>query len=395
MESLYALILPVALGSNRADDARASAAGLLEAPDTAQISAQISANSSPSGSGLLLVAAILIGVVAVAAIASVLKARRETQSIARIARNRATRMGELMRTIRMAEQIAGLGIWQYDPATGAQQWSHGMRRLFGLNSDDMFMEGDAETLLYAHDIDLIGNVSKRASCTDPYTLTFDILDHSGQPQTLSVEACNLRGRGGEVTRIVAVLRDITDEKEREREIEFSRQAAIKEARRARDLAGTDPLTGLANRRRVMSELDQLLLGARKNDSDLVLVTFDLDHFKRVNDTYGHPQGDKVLKRVAHIAVQEAREGDVIGRVGGEEFVWILPGAGSTLASKITERLREAMARGSSVDDLPAVTASIGYAALQPGDTSLTLFARADQALYQAKNSGRNMVCMAA
>lgn len=351
--------------------------------------------SGIAGSGTLLAVSVVLAFAAFAAFVSVLKSRRETQQVARIARRRAMRMNDMMRTLRMAEKIAGLGIWQYDPATGAQQWSNGMRRLFGVQRDIPFIEGDAETLLYANDVDLIGNVTKRAAEKEPFTLVFDILDHQGLPRTLSVEACNLFGRGGEVSRVVAVLRDITDEKERERELEFSRRIAVKEARRARDLADTDPLTGLANRRRVMAELDQMILKSRRADEALVLVVFDIDHFKAVNDTHGHPKGDKVLKRVSYIASQQAREGDLVGRVGGEEFVWIVPGAGESFARAMTERLREAIERGSFVGDIPPVTISVGFASLEPDDTSLTLFARADRALYDAKRTGRNKVCMAA
>ncbi len=333
--------------------------------------------------------------IALVACLSVFKARRETQSIARIARARANRMSDLLRTIGMAEKIAGLGIWQYDPNTGAQQWSLGMRRLFGVSHDEAFVEGDAETLLYANDVDLIGQVARRANLDEPFDLSFDILGLCGEPRSISVEACNLRGRGGEVSRVVAVLRDVTDEKERERELEYSRHAAVQEARRARNLADTDPLTGLANRRRVVAELDRLIMNARHSEKSLVMVIFDIDHFKKVNDTHGHPQGDKVLKAVARIALQQARDTDLVGRVGGEEFVWIVSGASDNFARIMTERLRDAIARNSGVGDVSPVTASVGYATWQPGDTSLTLFARADEALYNAKNTGRNKVCMAA
>ncbi|MEL7197539.1 MAG: sensor domain-containing diguanylate cyclase [Pseudomonadota bacterium] len=347
------------------------------------------------GSATLVAAAITLGFIAFAACLSVFKARRETQNIARIARRRAKRMSDLLQTIGMAEKISGLGIWQYDPTSGAQQWSIGMRRLFGVQHDEAFVEGDAETLLYANDVDLIGKVSRRSNLNEPFDLSFDILGADGEPRTIRVEACNLRGNNGDVSRVVAVLRDVTDEKERERELEYSRKAAVQEARRARDLADTDPLTGLANRRRAMAELDRHILSARHSQTSLVLVVFDIDHFKQVNDRHGHPAGDKVLKVVAQIARQQARDHDLVARVGGEEFVWIVPGASSEFARIMTERLRAAIARGSSVGKIPPVTISVGYTDWQAGDTSLTLFARADRALYDAKNSGRNKVCMAA
>ena len=297
--------------------------------------------------------------------------------------------------VRMAESIAGIGLWQYDPATGAQEWSNGMKVLFGISPDEPFVEGDAETLLYANDIDLIGQAMAKSEETEPYTLTFEVYGYDAVARAISVRACNLFGADGKVCRIVAVVRDSTNQARREKELEISRVQAMNEAAQARELAETDALTGLANRRRVMVELDQLLVDARSNDGTLALVIFDIDHFKSVNDSYGHPAGDSVLRRVAQIALAQAREGDVVGRVGGEEFVWIVPGAQAESARVMTERLRQAIAQSSAVDGVPPVTISLGYTAFQPSDTSLSMFARADGALYDAKHSGRNRVHMAA
>ncbi|MEM7666199.1 MAG: GGDEF domain-containing protein [Pseudomonadota bacterium] len=337
----------------------------------------------------------LLALLAMVALVAVVLSRRETRFAARLARERAGKMAELLRTIRMAESIAELGVWQYDPSTGAQQWSDGMRALFGVDHDDEFVQGDAETLLFANDIDLIDSVTAHRDERQPYELCFDIVGYDDVPRTISVHACNLPNGNGGISRVVAVVRDVTNQVERVRALEQDRAMAVKEARQARELAATDPLTGLANRRRVMAELDQFLFKARNNPEPLALIVFDIDHFKAVNDTYGHPKGDKVLRKVADIAVTQAREGDVVGRVGGEEFVWLIPGADESLARIMAERLRQAIALGSAVGPVPAVTVSMGFAELSRGDTSLSLFARADSALYAAKHAGRNQVRMAA
>jgi len=366
----------------------------LSAPVTADMPTELVSPNAAGGQGLL-IAACVLAVVAMISIAGVFKTRREARDASRLARHRGRSMNELLRTVRMAESIAELGIWQYDPTSGEQQWSDGMRRLFGVDHDDEFVAGDAETLLYANDIDLIAHVTRRGDERTPFTLHYDIHGYDGVPRSISVQACNLFGQGGQVVRIIAVVRDVTDQISRERELEDSRKAAVDEARVARELAETDPLTGLANRRRVMAQLDKMIVEARSLPQPLILIVFDIDRFKRVNDTHGHLEGDKVLQRVAEIASEHTRVDDIVGRVGGEEFVWIVPGANQLLAEQMAERLRQDIAHASGVDAVPSVTISLGLAQLRSTDTSLSLFSRADNALYAAKDGGRNLVKLAA
>ncbi len=338
---------------------------------------------------------LLLGFVAFAAVIGVMMARRETRYAARVARERGSKMSELLRTVRMAESIADLGVWLYDPATGKQQWSDGLRALFGVDHDDPFVDGDAETLLFANDISLIDCVTEHRETREPFELRYDIVGYDGVERSISVQACNLPNHSGGVCRVVAVVRDVTDQVARERSLEHSREIALSEAHQARELAATDPLTGLANRRRVMAALDKIVVQAHRYSQPLSLIVFDIDHFKSVNDTYGHPQGDRVLQQISQIARRQARDSDLVGRVGGEEFVWIVPGADQGFARIMAERLRQAIASGSAVGDVPTVTASVGFAELSRQDTALTLFARADAALYEAKHAGRNRVRIAA
>ncbi len=372
-----------------------SAASLPVEPAEQIVDQQPIAMGAAIGSDTLFIACVVLAVLALAAFANVIIARAEARSAARLARSRAMGMREILDTMRMAETIAGIGVWQYDPKTKVQQWSQGLKTLFGLRSDDEFVEGDAETLLLANNIDLVGRINEHAIERDPFSVTFKMVGYDGLKRAIQVDACNLLDGSGAIDRVVAVVRDITEQIERERELEHSRAEAEDQAQRARKLAETDALTGLANRRRVMAELDNCVMKARLSQLPLVVAIFDIDHFKKVNDTYGHPEGDKVLKRIAQIASEQARGNDLIGRVGGEEFVWIIPGGSDGMARIMTERLRHAIAMGSAIDGLPGVTVSIGFTTLQAGDTSLSIFARADSALYDAKFAGRNQVKMAA
>ncbi len=370
------------------DPAFAEAGSLSAASDTFLIGSMI-------GSDTLLILAGLLAIVALVSLAGVVSARRESRASARLARYRARTMAELLRTVRMAESIADLGVWQYDPASGQQSWSEGMRLLFGIDHDDEFVDGDAETLLFANDIDLIGQVKERQNERTPFSLRYDINGFDGVPRSINVQACNLFGSNGSVVRVIAVVRDVTDQMSRERELEASRLDAIREADNARQLAETDPLTGLANRRRVMAEIDRQIIESRVLSQPLVLIVFDIDRFKAVNDTHGHIEGDQVIQRVAQLALHIAREADCVGRVGGEEFVLVVPRINRLQAEQMAERLRHAVAHGSAVGAVNGVTISVGLAQLRAGDSTLTLFSRADNALYEAKEGGRNLVKLAA
>ncbi len=190
----------------------------------------------PGASDPLFAIAIALGLVALASLAGVITVRREARAASRLARERGQAINELLRTVRLAESIANLGVWQYDPVTADQRWSNGLRRIFGVEHDEEFVAGDAETLLYANDIDLVAHIRRRADERAPFTLKYDIHSYDGAERSISVQACNLFGQDGRVARVIAVVRDVTDEVSRERRLEQSRKAAISEARAARSPA---------------------------------------------------------------------------------------------------------------------------------------------------------------
>ncbi len=160
------------------------------------------------------------------------------------------------------------------------------------------------------------------------------------------------------------------------------------------LATTDGLTGLLNRRTFNAELDKRLREAQRYRRPLSLLLLDVDHFKRVNDTHGHPAGDSVLRGVARLAGKQARETDLVARYGGEEMALVLPETDAGGATVIAERIRAAVAAASHATEQGAikVTISIGVATWPgAGEDPEALIASADKALYRAKQSGRNRV----
>lgn len=166
----------------------------------------------------------------------------------------------------------------------------------------------------------------------------------------------------------------------------------------RVLAAMDPLTGVANRRSLIAALDRDVARAQRMREPMALMMVDIDHFKDVNDQYGHPAGDRVLCGVINVLRQRVRAQDLVGRYGGEEFMVLLPDTGLAGAEQLARELCKAVEESRCpADGVPgpgiAVTVSIGVfgGRLESGDSWDMLIAAADRALYQAKNNGRNRV----
>jgi diguanylate cyclase (GGDEF)-like protein len=155
------------------------------------------------------------------------------------------------------------------------------------------------------------------------------------------------------------------------------------------IASRDSLTNLLNRREITRILDIDIERAQRQKTPLSVLMLDLDHFKNINDKHGHQAGDRVLKSCADSMLDCSRRTDFIGRVGGEEFVILLPNTGYATALKLAERCRESIEKTPSNDI--QYTCSIGVAELEAGEQLEKLMQRADEALYSAKNSGRNNV----
>jgi len=181
---------------------------------------------------------------------------------------------------------------------------------------------------------------------------------------------------------VATIRDITERKATEAKL--------------LELATTDSLTGLFNRRRFMELCEQEFSRSIRYDRPLAMFMMDIDHFKHVNDDYGHDAGDRVLKSLAEISILALRGADVLGRLGGEEFGVLLPETDEESAREVAERLRQSIERASiSINGITlSITVSIGVSILKPDMGSMeSLLKKADIALYDAKQSGRNRVVL--
>jgi diguanylate cyclase (GGDEF)-like protein len=153
-------------------------------------------------------------------------------------------------------------------------------------------------------------------------------------------------------------------------------------------ASTDGLTGIANRRVFDERLRAELGRAERHDREISLALFDLDHFKRINDAYGHQTGDRALVQFARILTAHARRDDIVARVGGEEFAWLMPETDQDGAFAAAERVRAALELERD-EEFGAITVSAGVVIADHGSTAQSLFQAADRALYEAKESGRN------
>lgn len=168
-------------------------------------------------------------------------------------------------------------------------------------------------------------------------------------------------------------------------------------RELRHLAEVDPLTSVFNRRAFLTLLDKAISNARRTQAALPVLVMDLDHFKRINDTWGHHCGDDVLRHFVKLAGRCLRKEDVMGRLGGEEFAIFLPNADGPGAVAVAERLRALLASqpveglGAAAGEGVRLTVSIGVALFAEPDTGEAVLQRADEAMYLAKQRGRNRV----
>lgn len=180
--------------------------------------------------------------------------------------------------------------------------------------------------------------------------------------------------------VIYLVTDITEEKKLQKKLQH--------------MATTDALTQIMNRGHLIETGEKELVRAMRYKRDLAVVFFDVDHFKRINDSYGHLAGDRVLVELCSICKSRVRESDHIGRYGGEEFVLILPETTYDAAFGVAEKLRSAVEKSVVVceEQTISVTASFGVASYKDGESLDALFNRADQSLYRAKEGGRNRVC---
>lgn len=206
----------------------------------------------------------------------------------------------------------------------------------------------------------------------------EVLDHHGGVVVLQVSGVPIIEDDGRIVGWRGAALDVTERKRAEA--------------RLQELAKTDPLTGLANRRSFVEMVGEEIARCRRHDLPGAMLLLDIDHFKRVNDTYGHEAGDEVIRAVASSLRRLLRDEDVVGRYGGEEFAVFLPNAASSTAFRIADRVRIALAEEPIpiADGSITITVSVGLAAAIADELDERRLVReADQALYAAKRGGRN------
>ena len=206
--------------------------------------------------------------------------------------------------------------------------------------------------------------------------------------TYEVQITPMKGRAGRLNGQIILLYDITALKRSEKKL-FDAYEQLQK------IAAADPLTGLFNRRTFFELSQKALSRAKRHQTSFSLILIDLDNFKAVNDTKGHPQGDRVLQKTAQYLTMYLREGDILGRYGGDEFIVLAYDADESQALNISQRFSANVpSRLAELKDMDIpVTLSIGIACCARGQeiTLESLLERADKALYRSKKSGRNRV----
>jgi diguanylate cyclase (GGDEF)-like protein/PAS domain S-box-containing protein len=308
----------------------------------------------------------------------------------------------------IARGIAEKRIGERDRAEAERQRSERRYRVLAENSIDMIVVSDlagvlkyvspsSGTLLGFRPVEMTGRSSFEFIHPDdlesaritinslrdgPRSLTYQcrFLRKDGSYVWIEAAARSIPDPGsGEISELQAAIRDVSDRKRLHQELER--------------LAQQDSLTGLGNRRRFEQEVEAEMARSRRQLTPGALLLIDVDHFKSVNDSFGHLAGDEVLKGIARVLADRLRESDSLARLGGDEFAILLPDTGLREARLVAESLTRAIREGAETSDGAPVTASIGVA-LFDGDPRLdvhTVIAEADLAMYAAKDDGRDRV----
>jgi diguanylate cyclase (GGDEF)-like protein/PAS domain S-box-containing protein len=293
---------------------------------------------------------------------------------------------------RLALDAVGDGVWDWHPPTGRAFFSHRWREMLGLP----VQTGDGSVSEWKQRV----HPEDAATLHDQMARLLDGRDqalhseHRMQTADGSFRWFLARGTvlfrqpDGTAQRVIGTHTDVTERRHMEETLRRqSEQLAL--------LASTDSLTGLWNRRHFLEQAELELQRALRYGRPVSVMMIDIDHFKRVNDTYGHPAGDAVLRHFAAIIRSNLRKSDCLGRVGGEEFAVLLPESDMEQARIVAETLRrETAVTRVGLDDGTAlgITASFGLTSARPGEELVSdLLLRADRALYAAKDGGRNRV----
>ncbi len=277
-------------------------------------------------------------------------------------------------------------LWAFDWETQQMIYvSPAYERIFGRSAGLLLADfNEWRDSIYPDDLDYaersLAEVLVKGSIEDR---EYRIISADGQIRWLS-DKCFVSHQAEARQRVIVVgiAEDITEKKHLEGELQR--------------LATTDVLTQSSNRRHFFECAHREFAQARMDGTPVAFLLLDIDDFKLINDTYGHPEGDIVLQRIAESGKAILRRGDLFGRIGGEEFAAVFPGCGTEMAHQIAERLQREIQRLSFTHKGQGygVTVSQGLTCIHPEDESLdSLFSRADAAMYQAKRQGKNQIVL--
>ena len=266
-------------------------------------------------------------------------------------------------------------------------WNHGAERLSGISRQSVYQRDWSPGLLNLRDEH--GNVIAEANCPVTYAVRsgaqrrrrLSIRGRGGQWNAVDAHAAPVTANDGTTHGLTLVLHDVSPEISLEERCQS-----------LHELATRDPLTQLANRAEFDRVLEVFVAAHLESKVSCSLIMADLDHFKLINDTYGHQVGDEVIQSFAGLLKASCRAGDLVARYGGEEFVMLCAGCDSGAVARRAEELRLAF-RESQQPGMGSrfATASFGVTEIQPGDTPETMLRRADRALLLAKEEGRDKV----
>ena len=293
-----------------------------------------------------------------------------------LAENALRESEERMRTI---TQMAANAIVMIDPAGAISFWNPAAEKLFGYSAEEAMGMNLHKTIVPRRHYDDFRKGFSRFAETGEGVVLGKTLEMAARkkdgmefPVELSISGIRIK----EQWHAVGIIRDITERKQAEHKL--------------REYAEKDSLTGLFNRRKFYETLEQERERAVRYARSLSLVMFDIDHFKAVNDAYGHAVGDQVLKTTASIVTDHIRKADILGRIGGEEFAVLATETTAESALALAEKIRSAIEMADH-DHVGRITVSLGVSEYDNGLTLDEFVRRADEALYAAKNNGRNRV----
>ena len=302
----------------------------------------------------------------------------------------------------LATRAGSLGIWDWDIPKNQLVWDDRMYELYGVEKKDF--SGAYEAWLkgiHPDDRAQSDEISRRAQRGErEYDTEFRVVWPDGSIRYLKAYGQFVRDSAGNPIRMTGINYDITERKQADEDlrrahesVEATNRELAKALEREKLLARTDSLTGVYNRRQFFELAAHEFAVAKRYNSPLTMAIFDIDYLKQVNDTFGHPVGDVLIKCTARIAREQLREADTLARYGGDEFAILLPACNAQEAAIVSQRIRENVA-ACQIDtggSKAGVTISLGISEYETGCQLDQLFRQADRAMYAAKEAGRNCI----